>query len=74
MLYTTLVLGFFLSVASGYETVIYKHKWDTVADLMAMHGKDHDLTELPPDEALKFAAENYATVTTGGSCVDNIVG
>eukprot|EP01048_Picozoa_sp_COSAG05_P025879 COSAG05_NODE_6798_length_901_cov_1.604738_2_plen_62_part_00 len=34
---------------------VYKHKWDTVADLMAMHGQSANVSE---PSILEFAREN----------------
>ena len=38
---------------------VFRHKWDTVADLMAMHGQ---CQSTPPPSVLDFAANNYGCV------------
>jgi len=43
---------------------VYKHKWDTVGDLMGMHGQGG--SALPA--AIDFAADHYGMITTGGPC------
>ena len=48
----------------------FRHKWDTVADLMGMHGQcGADSNQLPPASALEFAASNYAMITTASPCL-----
>jgi len=68
------VSSIFISDVSGIDTKIYRHTWDTVKDVMGMHGKVGDTTKLPPAESMKFIAENYALVTTGGGCKNGILG
>lgn len=47
----------------------FDHSWDTVADIMAMHGKyGVRSTSLPTDKDIEFVAKNYAVVTTGTGC------
>eukprot|EP01079_Euglenida_sp_SAG-EU17-18_P001724 gene1724-2895_t len=43
------------------------HGWDSVRDVMAMHGK-FTQTAVPTDADVKFVAENYPMATTGTSC------
>jgi hypothetical protein len=50
------------------STKIYKHKWGTVADVMAMHGKFGSPDDLPPSSSIAFAAANYKMITTGSGC------
>ena len=47
---------------------IYRHSWDTVGDVMGMHGKFTSPDALPSPDAIKFAAEHYGMITTGGGC------
>lgn len=56
-----------LAACAGAATPVQTHGWDTVADVMGMHGKYHP-GAAPGDAAVKFAAENYAFVTTGCQC------
>lgn len=52
---------------SAAPTPIFKHSWDTVGDLMGMHGK---FKTMPSDEQLAFIAKTYpgmATIGTGCS-------
>ena len=41
-----------------------KHKWDTVSDLMGMHGQGG--SSEPP--AIEFAATHYGMITTAAPC------
>jgi hypothetical protein len=52
---------------AGAATPVQTHGWDTVADVMGMHGKYRPGAS-PGDAAVQFAAENYAFVTTGVQC------
>jgi hypothetical protein len=47
---------------------IYRHSWDTVGDVMGMHGKFSSPDSQPSAASIKFAADHYGMVTTGGSC------
>jgi hypothetical protein len=58
-----------LCVINAQETRIYRHAWDTVADVMGMHGKVH--TGSASDAAIAFAGKHYSLVTTGASCPSN---
>lgn len=60
-----------LVVATGGLTTVhsatpFQHSWGTVGELMAMHGKWK--TTPPAQDDLAFAANNYATITTGTGC------
>ena len=44
---------------------VYRHKWDTVADLMAMHGQSANVSE---PSILEFAATHYGQITTAAPC------
>ena len=44
----------------------YSHRWDTVADLMGMHGSYGNTR--PSASSIAFAAEHYSTITLGGGC------
>lgn len=56
-------------------TTVFRHKWDTVADAMGMHGKvQFGKGEYPSDESLAFVANNYAMATTGGGCGKSLKG
>jgi hypothetical protein len=63
-----------LAVLSFSDTTIYRHGWDTVADVMGMHGKfkgsgaDY---KYPDDAAVEFVTKNYGMVTTGTGCPTN---
>ena len=47
----------------------YTHSWDTVASMMAMHGKTKVLTDVPSQADIQFVAKNYpGMITTGTSC------
>lgn len=46
----------------------FQHSWDTVGDVMGMHGKYKDLDVAVPQEDIEFVAKNYAFVTTGTGC------
>lgn len=43
---------------------VFRHKWDTVADLMGMHGQGG--TAVPA--SIDFAAKNYGMITTAADC------
>jgi hypothetical protein len=48
-----------------------KHGWDTVADMMGMHGSYSGKAGDSPDQAgIDFVANNYATITVGTGCSD----
>ena len=57
----------FLACVHG-QTIVYKHGWDTVADVMGMHGKFRSPDALPSDSSVAFAANHYKMITTGGGC------
>ena len=44
---------------------VYTHTWDTVADMMAMHGQGANVSE---PSILKFAATHYGQITTAAPC------
>lgn len=46
----------------------FTHGWGTVASMMSMHGKYHDLDEAIPQRDIEFIAGHYATITTGTGC------
>jgi len=58
----------FACAEAGKATEIYRHGWDTVADVMGMHGKYSDPDVLPDDKSVAFIAAHYKTVTTGSGC------
>ena len=60
------VIGFLVCVHG--KTIIYKHSWDTVADVMGMHGKFKFTNALPANSAVDFAAKHYGMITTGCGC------
>ena len=43
---------------------VFKHTWDTVADLMGMHGQGGSSTPA----AIDFAADHYGMITTAAPC------
>eukprot|EP00937_MAST-01D_sp_MAST-1D-sp2_P001452 g1452.t1 len=43
---------------------VYRHKWDTVGDLMGMHGQGGQSAPA----AIEFAAAHYGMITTGAPC------
>ena len=54
----------------------FKHGWDTVADVMGMHGK-FDASKTTPaqvDTGMAWAAHHYATITTGTGCKGTVTG
>ena len=55
------------SVAAA-GTSVYKHKWGTVADMMAMHGQGANVSE---PSILKFAATHYGQITTAAPCSES---
>ena len=59
--------------ASAYaaDTQLYTHSWDTVGDVIGMHGKTSNFETLPDAETLKFIAENYPLTTSGSGCPKN---
>jgi hypothetical protein len=57
-----------LAVANSQAATIYKHGWDTVADVMGMHGKFSSPDALPSEDSIAFIANHYTQVTTGGGC------
>jgi hypothetical protein len=61
---------FLASLIGGVHagTEIYTHGWDTVHDVMGMHGKFGSADDLPSDASLKFVGANYPFVTTGSGC------
>jgi hypothetical protein len=58
-----------VAVAVGFlpaaSAAIFTHSWDTVNDLMGMHGK-FSADAIPSDEAVKFIADRYAGMATIG--------
>ena len=48
-----------LSAGGVAGASVFRHKWDTVADLMGMHGQ---CRSTPPPSVLDFAANNYGCV------------
>ena len=58
------VLVLLLSGCAVDGATVMKHKWDTVADLMGMHGQGGTATS----EAINFAAKNYGQITTAAPC------
>ena len=56
-----------VSLPTTVGAAIYTHSWDTVSDVMGMHGKFNQDT-FPSDDTLGFVAKNYpgmATIGTG---------
>jgi hypothetical protein len=53
-----------LLVGSATAAPVYRHKWDTVADMMAMHGQSANAS----DSILQFAATHYGQITTAAPC------
>lgn len=43
---------------------VFRHKWDTVADMMAMHGQGANESA----EVVEFAATHYGQITTAAPC------
>jgi hypothetical protein len=61
------MLGWILLVgglSTGDAASVYRHKWDTVGDLMGMHGQG--ATAAP--SAIDFAANHYGMITTAAPC------
>ena len=65
---SSVLLGF-LFVALASAATPFVHSWDTVGDVMAMHGKYKDA---PTAADVAFVAQHYATVTTGTACSDTV--
>ena len=53
-----------LLVANAASASVFRHKWDTVADLMGMHGQGG--SAIP--SSLDFAATHYPMITTAAPC------
>ena len=53
------------SAAAAAGAPVYRHKWDTVADMMAMHGQGANVSER---SILEFAATHYGQITTAAPC------
>ena len=56
-----------VALGAAHAAKPYSHGWDTVADLMGMHGK-YPADNPPTASALAFAAAHYSLITTGTSC------
>ena len=57
--------AFLLLVGHGASGAsVYRHKWDTVADLMGMHGQGGTAD----GSSIDFAASHYGMITTGAPC------
>jgi len=56
---------FALAAARAAEP--FTHSWDTVSDLMGMHGS-YNINTRPTQAAIEFAATHYAHITIGASC------
>ena len=59
----SLLVGCATAAAAGTSPV-FRHTWDTVADMMAMHGQGANETS----EILEFAATHYGQITTAAPC------
>jgi hypothetical protein len=46
----------------------FTHSWDTVRDVLGMHGKFKSIDAYPPKEAIEYVAKNYPFITTGSGC------
>jgi hypothetical protein len=60
----TLLLVGSLSSSGVAGASIFRHKWDTVSDVMGMHGQGG--TALP--SSIGFAANHYGMITTAAAC------
>ena len=58
------LLALLLSIHGATAGTVFKHSWDTVADLMGMHGQGGSATP----SAIDFAAKNYGMITTAAPC------
>jgi hypothetical protein len=61
------ILGVLFSISDTAQgATMFRHKWDTVRDLMGMHGQGGTAVRASID----FAAEHYGMITTAGPCLD----
>jgi len=57
-----------VTLATASAAKPYTHSWDTVGDLMGMHGS-YNINTRPSQAAIEFAAAHYAgSLTIGASC------
>jgi len=62
------MLALVIAAAAASRGTIFRHSWDTVNDVMGMHGKftSGDAADFPTDETFAFIAKTYAGMATIG--------
>ena len=58
-----------IATLTSFAATPNTHKWETVSQVMGMHGCYSGSTP-PPAAGIAFAAHNYATITTAPECRD----
>ena len=59
-----LLAGVLSTTCSVDGARVFRHSWDTVGDLMGMHGQGGSAVQ----SSLEFAASHYGMVTTAAPC------